>query len=496
MSLSERRTSAKKNFAYNIAYQILAIALPFVTAPYLSRVLGAEALGTYTYSYSIASYFLLFTTLGMANHGNRSVAATPRDRKALGEVFCNNYVIQLACGCVTFAVYVAYCMTIMENKLVAAVQGLVVLSGALDINWLFYGLEEFKLTVTRNAICKVLAFAAIFAFVKARNDLWVYALIMSLSLLASQVIMWGFLRKRVELVRPTWPKVRKNIKPVLVLFVPILSYSIYMLIDKVQLGQLASLTEVGYYGNAEKIMNIPTAIVTALSTVMLPRATKVLAEHDDESYERGFLASFAFVAVVEGFLCFGISSVATLFAPIYFGSEFVETGYILQFLIFAPLISGFANVIRTQYLIPKFKDRVYVISTIAAAVVNFGLNLMLIPSMKSMGAVVGTLCAESAVLVIQALAVRKELPWRYIAGATIPYLLVAMTSYVFIALINLVLPLGDIGKLAFDVLLGGCFYGVLLAVVARRKRDYVWALIERMLKRLGIKGEQSARHGR
>lgn len=485
MPTKEQGISVKKNFAYNIAYQVLAIALPFITAPYLSRVLGAEALGIYTYSYSIASYFLLFATLGMANHGNRSIAATHRDREALGEVFCNNYVIQLFCGLTTFVAYSGYCMTLSQNRLVAIVQGLVVLSGVLDINWFFFGLEEFKLTVTRNAVCKVLSFIAIFVFVRTRDDLWIYALIMSLSVFVSQAIMWGFLRQRVTLVRPTWAKVRKNIKPVLVLFIPILSYSIYMLIDKVQLGQLASMTEVGYYGNAEKIMNIPTSIVTALSTVMLPRATKVLADNDD-SYEHYLLTSFTFVAVVEGFLCLGISSVATIFAPLYFGPEFVATGHILRFLILAPIISGFANVIRTQYLIPKFRDSVYVASTITAAVVNFTLNLVLIPTMQSMGAVIGTICAESSILIIQIIAVRKELPWRRIVGVTIPYLLVAVTCYVFVAFLNVALPIGDLGKLVLDVLLGGCFYLILFVLVSSRRQDYVWSLVSRCINRTGI----------
>lgn len=487
MAVESRGTSVKRNFAYNIAYQVLAIALPFVTAPYLSRVLGAENLGIYTYSYSIASYFLLFATLGMANHGNRSIAAAPRDRDSLGNVFINNYVIQLSCGFVTFSLYVVYCLMLQENQLVAIVQGLIVLSGILDINWLFFGLEEFRITVVRNAVVKLLSFISIFVFVRTEDDLWIYVLIMSLSVLVSQAIMWGFLKPRVALKKPEWRIVKRNIKPVLVLFIPVVSYSIYMLIDKVQLGQLASMSEVGYYGNAEKIMNIPVSIMTALSTVMLPRATKVLAEGDEAGYEHYMLASFTFVAVIEGFLCLGISSVATLFAPLYFGAEFVSTGYILRLLIIAPIVSGFANVIRTQYLIPKFMDRVYVVSTVAAAVVNFSLNLVLVPTMQSMGAVVGTICAESTVLIIQVIAVRRCLPWGKIASCTVPYLLVALMCYAVVAALNLLLPFGDLGKLVMDILIGGCVYAALLVVVAQRKKDYIWDLIVRAASFLRVR---------
>lgn len=487
MAAKPKGASVKRNFAYNIAYQVLAIALPFVTAPYLSRVLGAENLGIYTYSYSIASYFLLFATLGMANHGNRSIAAAPRDRDSLGVVFINNYVIQFACGVATFAVYLGYCLALQQNQLVAIVQGFVVLSGILDINWLFFGLEEFRITVVRNAVVKLLSFISIFVFVRTENDLWVYVLIMSLSVFMSQAIMWGFLKSRVALKRPEWRLVKRNIKPMLVLFVPVLSYSVYMLIDKVQLGQLASMSEVGYYGNAEKIMNIPVSVMAALSTVMLPRAMRVLAEGDEAGYEHYMLASFTFVAVIEGFLCLGISSVATLFAPLYFGTEFVSTGFILRLLILTPIVSGFANVIRTQYLIPKFMDRAYVVSTIAAAVVNFSINLVLIPTMQSMGAVVGTICAESTVLIIQAIAVRHCLPWGKIASCTVPYLLAALTCYVVVVALNLLLPFGDLGKLAMDILIGGCVYTALLVVVAHRKRDYIWGLIVKVVSRLRVR---------
>lgn len=484
---SEKTVSVKKNFAYNIAYQILAIILPFITAPYLSRVLGAEGLGIYSYSYSIASYFLLFTTLGMANHGNRSIAATSRNKKDLGTVFINNYVIQLFCGLIVSVIYAIYCMTIHnDTQIIAIVQGLVVLSGILDINWFFFGLEEFKITVTRNAICKLLSFVSIFVFVKQSGDLWIYALIMALSVFISQAIMWCFLFSRIDIVKPQWSLVKKNIKPILVLFVPILSYSIYMLLDKVQIGQLASMTDVGYYSNAEKIDNIPVSIVTALSTVMLPRATKVLAEHDDKQYQHYLLASFSFVAIIEGFLCLGISSIAELFAPLYFGNEFVQTGHILRFLIFAPLISGFANVIRTQYLIPRYQDRVYVISTIAAAVINFGLNLLLVPSMKSMGAVIGTLCAESSVLIIQTIAVKDDLPWKQIGQATVPYLLIAGCCYAVIALLNAILPFSALIKMIIDILAGGIVYAVLLVIVARRQNGYVWNLIQKYAEKLHI----------
>ena len=75
--------SISKNFLYNAAYQLLLILLPLITTPYISRVLGAERIGVYTYTYAVANYFMLVAMLGVKNYGNRSVAAVRDDRTQL-----------------------------------------------------------------------------------------------------------------------------------------------------------------------------------------------------------------------------------------------------------------------------------------------------------------------------------------------------------------------------------------------------------------------------
>ena len=76
-------------------------------------------------------------------------------------------------------------------------------------------------------------------------------------------------RKYVRLVKVPVRDILVHLKPVLVLFVPVLAYSIYKVMDKIMLGNIASYADVGYYQNAEKIINIPMGIITALGTVML-----------------------------------------------------------------------------------------------------------------------------------------------------------------------------------------------------------------------------------
>ena len=92
--------SLQKNFLYNVLYQILLVILPLITAPYISRTLGATAVGVYSYTYSVAYYFLLIAMLGIGNHGNRSIAAVRDDRKKLNKTFSSIYSLQV----ITFSI--------------------------------------------------------------------------------------------------------------------------------------------------------------------------------------------------------------------------------------------------------------------------------------------------------------------------------------------------------------------------------------------------------
>ena len=42
------KVSIKKNYIYNVAYQVLNLLAPLVTTPYISRVLGVEGVGEYS----------------------------------------------------------------------------------------------------------------------------------------------------------------------------------------------------------------------------------------------------------------------------------------------------------------------------------------------------------------------------------------------------------------------------------------------------------------
>ena len=119
----------------------------------------------------------------------------------------------------------AYTMLFLINNLF-------LISAILDINWLFFGLEEFKITTVRNGIIKIVSVLLIFLLVKEKQDLWKYLLIMSGSLVISQLYLFLFIKRYVDFKKVKIKDITKDIKSVFVLFIPVIAYSVYRIMDK------------------------------------------------------------------------------------------------------------------------------------------------------------------------------------------------------------------------------------------------------------------------
>jgi len=133
-----------KNFMYNMVYQILLYIIPFIVTPYISRVLGAENIGIYSYTYSIVTYFMLLTLLGINNYGTRNIAKNHKNREKLSYTFSSIYYLQIIMGIIMLVIYnISIIFMDKAYTMLFLINNLFLISAILDINWLFFGLEEF-----------------------------------------------------------------------------------------------------------------------------------------------------------------------------------------------------------------------------------------------------------------------------------------------------------------------------------------------------------------
>lgn len=456
-----KTNSPKKNFIYNIIYQVLILVIPLIIAPYLSRVLGANGVGIYSYTYSIVYYFMLLTMLGVNNYGNRTIAKVRDDKEKMSKTFWEIYILQLIMGLLMIAIYISYVVLFDDKfKTVSLVQSLFILSAMLDINWFFFGLEEFKKTITRNTIVKIGTIILIFIFVKNKDDIWKYTLIMSGMTCMSQLLLWGFIKGKIEIVKIKWKDIKMHIKPNLILFIPVIAISLYKIMDKIMLGSICNVTEVGLYENAEKIINIPLALITALGTVMLPRMSNLIAKGNVKQVKEYISKSIIFVMFLSLAMCAGLIGVGYHFAPFFFGKEFEKTGILIMILSTTLPFVSFANVLRTQYLIPKEKDKIYIISVFLGAITNLIMNFIFIPLYGSIGACIGTISAEFIVVLYQSLAIRTEISISTYIKNAIPFFIKSLIMLAIIYPFNY-LKLNESIRIIIQIGLGCLSYGLI-----------------------------------
>lgn len=405
-------TSAKKNFAYQIIYEVLAIILPLITSPYISRVLGSSGIGVYSYTYTIANYFVLFAAHGIKNYGNREIAKNRDGKNALNETFSSIFYLHAIISGLSIVAYIIYLIFICpyEYKMYSTIQSMYILGALIDITWLFNGLEKFKITVTRNAVIKVITTLSVFIFVKNADDVWKYITILAIGSFLSQIYLWLNIKKLVKFTKCTFHMIMQHLPQMALLFIPSIAVSLYNYMDKIMVGAIAGDSQLGFYDNCEKITTTAFSVIGALGTVMLPRMSNMAAKGNEKEQQRLIDSSMQVVLSIAMALMFGILGVSEIFPTVFWGEEFSSCNMILAFLAFIIPIKAFANVLRTQYLIPRSKDKTYTVSLCSGAVVNLIVNYICIPSMGAMGAVIGTIVSEVTVCLIQSCMCRRELP--------------------------------------------------------------------------------------
>lgn len=446
-----------KNFLYNVVYQIFILIIPLITTPYISRILGVNNIGVYSYTYSIVYYFMLFAMLGINNYGSRTIAKCGDDLNKRSTQFKNIYCLQLILSIVMLVAYFIF-MTFLkyDYKMIMIIQGIYILSVAFDINWFFFGIEKFKITISRNIIIKLISLVLIFIFVKTSTDLWKYAAIMSISTLISQIYLWLYLKKYIIKAKIVYKDMIKHLKSCLILFIPVIAYSIYRVMDKTMIGILSNTIELGNYESAEKIINIPISFVMALGTVMIPHMTKVKDTHYTKEIVATFELCFCFIIPMS----IGLFMISDNFSLLFFGEEFLKTGNIIKLLVPTIIFSAIANVIRSNYLIPKEKDSIYVKSTIVGAVVNFIINIILIRILGAYGACVGTIIAEFIVTLYQIIKTRVEINYKMVANIFLKYFIKSLAIVVVIILVGLIVK-NKMLQLVLQIGLSGIVYFVL-----------------------------------
>ncbi|OHF13565.1 hypothetical protein BKP38_09200 [Lacticaseibacillus rhamnosus] len=440
-----------------MGYQVFVLLLPIITIPYVSRVLGPTGIGINAYTNSIVQYFVLFGTLGLTMYGNREIAYNRDDRQKMSNLFWELALLRLVITSLAIIVYLVFILLVDQYQTFYLIQGLLLVATAVDMSWFFQGLEEFRITVLRNSLVKIVSLVLIFTLVKSRNDLWIYIFVLTGSQVLGNLTLFPYLKTYIN--KPIWKQLNlmKHLSPTIAMFVPQIATQIYLQVNKTMLGAFTGVQASGFYDNSDKIVKILLAVVTATGTVLLPHSAHSFASGRHDQVEKSLTRSMHFILVLACPMAAGLAGVAPVFTKVFFGADFWPVSSLLMIESVIIILVGISNATGVQYLLPTNQLVPFTTSVILGAIGNIILNIPLILLYGGNGAMVATVLSEFLVTGYQVYKIKGQLSLNGLFRETWKYLVAAVIMGCSVRIFVYTLSLSNVVGL-----LGAAMYGILV----------------------------------
>ena len=461
-----KEKSIKKNIMLSTLYQVLILIIPFITAPYISRVIGVEGVGIYSYTLSIQTYFSMFAALGTITYGTREIARVRKDKSKVSKLFWEIELLTIITSFICLILWLILIGISKNYKIYFLILTLNLFNTMFDISWLYSGLEEFKYTILKNALFKILGVILLFIFIKSPKDLNLYILIMSLTTLLGTMTMWLYLPKFIEKVNFKELKILPHLKQTLIYFIPTVATSVYMVLDKTLIGTITNnASENGYYEQATKIINMTKALTfTSLNMVLGSRISYLFAKKKVAEIKKRINTSLNYILFIGCGIMFGLIGVSNNFVPLFFGNGYDKVIMLIQLMSPLIIIIGISNCMGSQYYTPaglKSKSSKFII---VGAIINLILNLILIPKFWSLGAIVATLIAELTITVLYVKNSNDFTNFNELFKIGYKKIVAGIFMLIIVMAINM-LSLSRVLKIVIQVPIGGLVYLTTLYII-------------------------------
>ncbi len=460
--MDNKTNSVKRNFIYNSVFQVLILLVPFITTPYVSRVLGSENIGKYSYAAAMVTYFNQLAVLGSSIYGQRKIAYYRDDKEEMSRVFWNTFCLRCVMSLVSLVLYTLYAAFLEGLNPINIIIALSLFNVAIDISWFYQGIENFKRVVIGNLIVRLVCLCGIFIFVKTSHDTWKYVLILMLAQVLGSLSMWRIIPRYVCWVKKINPF--EGFKDILLIFLPSIAIQIYTVLDKSMIGWITGSNYAnGCYEQSERIARLAMTVVTSIGTVVMPRIANLFQKDYLDKAKKYVYQAFQVVWMLAIPIMFGLMGVSSVFIPLFLGDGFSDAIGLLRIFSVLILPVSLAYVVGISYLIPTKQQNVYTFAVTIAAIVNFCMNLFLIVKIGAFGAAIASVVAETVATTIQIIycIAKKQLKakniftpcWKYAISGIVMFIIVEAVKIKFSAGILALCLLITVGVVTYAVAL-------------------------------------------
>lgn len=420
--------SVKVNYILNLINTGTQMLFPLITFPYVCRVIEADGIGQINFFQSIISYISLFTCLGIPMYAIREIARDRSDVVQMNRTAMEILLLHSMLTLVGYAIVAILCLTVPQiqvNIPLFLILSLTIFFTAIGCEWFYQGIEDFKYITIRGLIIKTVSVVLLFIFVKSKTDLLYYGCYTVFGVLGGNIFNFFRLRKYIHRENIIFSElhIKRHIKPVLKVFSFSVVTSIYLQLNTVLLGFLKNAIAVGYFAAATKVMQMLLMMSSCLGSVMMPRASHLIAENKKDEFNRLIQKSYDFTLAIALPMTIGLIFCAPSLIMALCGVKFEHS--ILPSQIIAPIILmvAISNVFGIQVLFPKGKTNIVTLCCGIGAVADLILNLCLIPFFSYIGTSIAYLGAEVATTVSMYFIGRRYIPIIYFKKSHLTYAL-------------------------------------------------------------------------
>ena len=457
-----KKSSITKNYLYNLIYQLIITLIPLFTTPYLTRVLGATNLGIYSYTYSIITIFFLLSSLGINTYGQREIAYIQDNKEKRSKLFFELIIIRIISTFISLILLLILTLIETKYKLYYQIFSIYIIANLFDITWFYQGIENFKDITIRNIIIKVIYLISIFTFIKNKSNLTTYIFLYSIMTLLTNLSLWIKLNKLVILQKKINPI--KHIKYVLIFFIPQIASLIYTVLDKTMLGIIVpDIRQVSYYEQASYIVKTLLMFITTISSIMVSKISHAFKLNKNKEITNYLNTIINFIWLLGVPITFGVCAVIKNFVPWFYGKEYLSVTNLVYIMSPIIIIISLNNLIGIQYLSSTKNQNKYIFAIIIGSIINFILNLILIPKYSAIGATISSVIAELIILLIELYFMNKLIPNINILKNSFKYLILGFIMFLITYISgNIFKP--TIYTTTFQILIGIITYSTLLLI--------------------------------
>jgi len=479
--------SVKRNYIYSLSYQIFSLIMPFITSPYIARILGPENVGTFSFISTYVSYFVLLGRLSIDLYGSRELSYVKNDLTKKSEVFWNLALLNFTNLLIALLIYFTWLLIYKPvNGLFYALSSLTLFSSMLDITWLFSAHEEFGMIALRNFIVRIISVVSIFVFVKSPNDLVNYFLINLITPFVINASMLRYINRYVTFIKPTFLNAYKRYPKVLKISLPNLAVSVYTMLDKLLLGTISGNEYLGYYDYSKRIVAMALTVVSSMTPIMMVKMSGHF-KNNDLSLVRGYVAKSFKFSVFSSVLIFSLLiSAVPEFIPWFYGSNFSTTIKLIQILSPTIIAVAMGTVAGHQFLLSIGKENLLSLALVIGAVISFSLNILLIPRYDALGASLTSLVTEAAITIILYITISRYMDVKELFRQNYKFFLFSLAVIIPLRIIGTKMGPSVLTNL-LQVALGTIIYLLLSLVFDKDIHSYMKDVVNKLKSKLAIK---------